>query len=135
MRLRRRKRIAIAAWLGIAALVIQAFVPIHLTFDLVAALDQGGTEPAHADRPERDLVAALSGYHHPRNNPNRGGDSHHTDCMVCNSLGTLGNLAPPLPAALPSPVLLPSSPAFAALPTELSVASRAAYFSRAPPIA
>src|SRR5260370_314030 len=27
MRLRRRKRIAIAAWLGIAALVIQAFVP------------------------------------------------------------------------------------------------------------
>jgi hypothetical protein len=134
MRLRRRKRISLAAWLGFVALGIQALVPIHLAFDLVAALDQGGTKPAHADRPEGELLAALAGHHHPRNNPNRGSDSHHADCMVCNSLGTLGTLAPPLPAALPSPVLLPSAPAFAALPTKLAGASPAGYFSRAPPI-
>jgi Protein of unknown function (DUF2946) len=133
--LRRLNFRAAAACLGVLALLLQALVPVHLTFDLVAAVDQGRSESAHADRAERDFLAALSGHHHPRNNPDRGGANHHTDCTVCNSLGALGTLAPPLSTALPSPVLLASPPEFAALPSERSGASPAAYLSRAPPLA
>ena len=135
MRLKRLRRNAQAAWLGIAALVLNALVPVHLAFDLADAL---GAAPHHAGAGWR-LLARISGHHgpadhHDRSDHDRG---HHrpTDCPVCSALGALAGLAP----AAPPQLLLPPAPAGApaVLPSEEQHAGGAvaAYRSRAPPTA
>jgi hypothetical protein len=137
MRSRRLALKAAAMWLGMLALALNALVPIHLTFDLVAALNAEHGGPVHADdgSRERHFLAALTGHHHPHGKPGGHGDSRHTDCLVCNSLSALGgSFAPPLSAALLGPSLLAAVLAPLATSSTPSGASPAAYFSRAPPI-
>lgn len=138
MRSRRLALKAAAMWLGVLALALNALVPIHLTFDLVAAINEGQPEPAHADygSRERHFLAALTGHHQPHDKSGGHGEHRHTDCLVCNSLSALGgSFTPPVSAALLGPSLLAALPSLATIVNAPSGASPAAYFSRAPPLA
>jgi hypothetical protein len=130
----RKQRHAIATWLAVVALLLNALVPIHLSFDLVAALDAGHAHGGHtAVEPSHELLAKLVGYEGHRDQHGR--DHHHrTNCTVCNSVSTLAAFATPPPAILPAPntagrpVLLTMGRA--TLPGALP----ACYRSRAPPL-
>ena len=121
-----------AARLGLLALVLNALVPIHLAFDIAEALEAPQCS-AHAqvERPERQLLALLSGHHHANGKAEE--HSKHHACPVCSSLGTLAGFVPPALAAL-------SAPAPATLPTTHFLVQTgrfdvpAAYRSRAPPL-
>lgn len=129
---------AAAMWLGVLALALNALVPIHLTFDLVAAINEGQAEPARADygSRERRFLAALTGHHHPHDKSDGHGEHRHTDCLVCNSLSALGgSFTPPVSAPLPGPSLHAAPPVLAATAITRAGSSLAAYFSRAPPFA
>jgi Protein of unknown function (DUF2946) len=133
---------AIAAWLGVIALSLDALVPIHLAFDLAHALEtaahRGGSSAAERDFSER-LLTLVTG-HHDEDTASGGKTSspdkhHHPDCAVCSSLGTLAGFAPAaivppsIPIRVEAPILL------AAIASEPPAAPATAYRSRAPPIA
>lgn len=129
----RRQGRAIAAWLGILALLLDALVPIHLAFDLVGALDASDTH--HADDahvgPSHELLAKLVGH---KSHPGEPGGDHHgrADCAVCAATSVLAAFAAPPPAILPAPAA-PQPVALATRHTILSGAPPASYRSRAPP--
>jgi hypothetical protein len=133
---------AIAAWLGVIALGLDALVPVHLAFDLAEALAtathraDAGAENALRRDPIRRLLALAVG-HHDGDGPAGGNsddhDKHHHDCAVCSSLGTLAGFAPtadfPFSVALRVEAPLLSAAVAKASP----VAPAPAYRSRAPP--
>lgn len=133
MRLRRLRRIGWAVWLGVAALVLNAMVPVHLAFDLAEAL---GAAPSNEADPSWVLFAKLSGHLAPADDDHDGDHHHHPNCPVCSAFGALSGLAPATPPLLLS---LPQFPAGtpAILPSEGRPDGGAvvAYRSRAPPTA
>ncbi len=130
----RRQGRAIAAWLGILALLLDALVPIHLTFDLVGALHASDTHHAHdADvSPSHELLAKLVGH---KSDPDQPGGDHHrrADCAVCAATSVLAAFAAPPPAILPAPAAA-QPVVLATRRTALSGAPPASYRSRAPPL-
>jgi hypothetical protein len=130
---------AIAAWLGVLALSLNALVPIHLAFDLAHAL----RHEAHHDSTfagggdlEQRVLALLSGHLHAGGKPDHHGKQHRgPDCPVCGSLGTLAGFAPTAGAVLSAPVPIPAAILVAAAAHEPDGASLTAYHARAPPLA
>lgn len=139
MRPNRLGQWAIAAWLGVIALGLNALVPIHLAFDLAHAL---APERHHHDAAaDRDfvqcLLSLLTGHHDEADHDGPAKGSHHHDgCAVCGAIGTLAGLAPATAVVgLAHPALV-----HAAAPPTVQLgaqhaASPAAYRSRAPPFA
>lgn len=136
MLLRRLKRVAAARWLGILALSLNALVPVHLAFDMAAALEAG--HPQHAvggpDR-GRQILALLTGYHEHGKKADDDKSGGASGCAVCSSLPSLAHLATPSLAALPAPSLVQSLATAAPLSEKLCSSSPAPYRSRAPPLA
>jgi hypothetical protein len=141
MRLRRLRRNSWAAWLGVAALVVNALVPVHLAFDLADTLAPASHPPVAAGGYDLQwqVIAALTGHlAHAQHDHDRDHDHdrhHQPDCPVCSALGALDGLAPSAPpelSALP-PVTAAPDPAPAAEWCDHGPV--AAYRSRAPPAA
>jgi hypothetical protein len=142
MRPNRLRLGAIAVWLGVIALSLDALVPIHLAFDLADAFETAthreAPSAADADFGWR-LLALLTG-HHDEDAASEGkagghGKHHHADCAVCSSLGTLAGFAPVSTAVLSVPIRIEAPVMLAAIASEPPAAPAAAYRSRAPPIA
>jgi Protein of unknown function (DUF2946) len=129
----RRQRHAIAAWLAMLALLLDALVPIHLSFDLVDALNASNAHGSHTRvEPSHELLAKLVGH---EGRPDRhGGDHHRTNCAVCSSVSTLAGFAAPLPTILPAPNTAAQPVVLAMRLVALSGAFPASYRSRAPPL-
>jgi hypothetical protein len=137
-RRRARRRSGWAAWLGIAALVLNALVPVHLAFRLSEALATTycGAVEASGDNLERRLFALLSLRDETGGQPGHQPGKHHgPTCPVCSALGTLGAAPLPAAAALSLPVPVASSAAPPALAAEPAIVFPAGYRSRAPPAA
>lgn len=138
MRLGRPKLKAIAAWLGIFALSINALLPIHLAFDLADAVAGAGGRLAqaspHHQHDGRHLLATLAGHRDGGGKSGGPVDRHHLDCFVCGSLGALAGFAATAGIALPTPALLDAPALLTAAAVELRGAAPAAYRSRAPPV-
>jgi Protein of unknown function (DUF2946) len=125
---------AIAVWLGVIALGLNALVPIHLAFDLAHAL-----APERHDDGDHDFVRCLltlvTGHHDEDEDQSPAHkDHHHADCAVCGAIGTLAGFAPAAAVLLAVPILVYAP----TLPTAEAGAphtpSLAAYRSRAPPL-
>jgi hypothetical protein len=130
----RRQRHAIAAWLAMLALLLNALVPIHLSFDLVDALNASHTHARlNAGAPSHELLAELVGHEGHRHQHGR--DHHHrTDCPVCSAASTLVGFAAPPPAMLPPPKMAAQMVILALGRAAFSAPSLAPYRSRAPPL-
>jgi hypothetical protein len=135
VRLSRPKLKAIAAWLGILALSVNALVPIHLAFDLADALAGESHERASPwhQHDGRQLLAALAGHHDSGGKSGAPSNRSHTDCFVCGSLSALAGFAGSAAIALPTPAMVDTPMSLAAATVELRGASAFAYRSRAPP--
>jgi hypothetical protein len=130
----RRQRHAIAAWLAMLALLLDALVPIHLSFDLVDALNTGHAHGGlNAGAPSHELLAQLVGHEgHPHQH---GRDHHHrTDCAVCSAASTLAGFAAPSPVMLPAPNTVAQPVLLAMACTAFAGSFPAPYRSRAPPL-
>jgi hypothetical protein len=129
----RRQRHAIAAWLAMLALFLDALVPIHLSFDLVDALNASHAHGGHAAvGPSHELLAKLVGR---EGRPDQHGRDHHrTDCAVCSSASTLAGFAAPPPAMLPAPNAAAQPVVLAMGRAAFAGAFPAPYRSRAPPL-
>jgi hypothetical protein len=135
MRLRWLRGSSWAAWLGVAALVLNALVPVHLAFDMAEAFapepDEAAAAAGHSL--EWRVVAMLTGHLLPDGDDDDHGHHHHPDCPVCSAFGALSGLV-----AGAHPVLAVAS-AVAAAPPAIAVSGWhdgrriAAYRSRAPP--
>jgi hypothetical protein len=126
---------AIAAWLGILALNVNALLPVHLAFDLADALAGERHEqacPWH-QHDGRHLLAALAGHHDSGGKSGAPSNRSHIDCFVCGSLSALAGFAGSAGIALPTPTLVDTRMSLAAATVELRGASTFAYRSRAPP--
>jgi Protein of unknown function (DUF2946) len=133
---------AIAAWLGVIALSLDALVPIHLAFDLAHALEAGTHRelPSHTkDDFSQRLLTLVIGHH---DEDASSGDKHeghskhqHADCAVCGSLATLAGFAPAATALLSVPIRVATPLLLATIVSEPPGAPATAYRSRAPPIA
>ena len=112
----------LAARAGLLALLVNAFYPVPLTINVVAAL---------ADEATR--LEAAGPHAHP--GPAKGGHTHrgHADCALCGAMGGLACFSlPPLEVlALPADFVgvAPAAVAVAASPID----APAGYRSRAPP--
>ena len=133
---------AIAAWLGVIALSLDALVPIHLAFDLAHAFN-AAAQRGHASAAGHDfswrLLALITG-HNDEDAPSGGkaggrGKHHHADCPVCSSLGTLAGFAPAAAVPLSVPICIEAPVQIVALDSAPHAAPAVAYRSRAPPIA
>lgn len=128
----RKQRHAIAASLALLALFLNALVPIHLSFDLVDALNASDANGDHgAVHPSHGLLAKLVGHEERPDQHDR--DHHHPDCAVCSSVSALAGFAAPSPAMLPAPNTAAQPVALARGTAAFSGASPAPYRSRAPP--
>jgi len=130
--------VGLAAWLGLLALALNALVPIHIAFDVAAAV--GAASPS--------FLAELTGHHHHAGSHthDRGDGKGHdhgapaqdkgdaqTACAVCLTLAALAGFVPAAPVALPAlPPTATVSPAAAIAVVGASIVL--AYRSRAPPI-
>ncbi len=142
MRPNRLRLGAVAAWLGVIALGLDALVPIHLAFDLAHAVeplshreDSGAAEHDLSSR----LLTLLTGHHDEDAQPGDGtqdhGKHHHADCAVCGSLATLAGFAPASAVLLPAPIRIEVPVLRAAADTARHADCAVAYRSRAPPTA
>jgi hypothetical protein len=131
----RSKLRIIAAWLGLLALVFNALVPIHLAFDLAAAIS--GDRPEHASHHRHDghsLLAVLVGHRHHDSKPDAPGGRGHLDCAVCGSITTLAGFAGTSAVTLSVPALIGVRTLRTAPAVALCSACFSAYRSRAPPV-
>jgi hypothetical protein len=142
MRPDRLKLGAIAAWLGIVALSLDALVPVHLAFDLARA-SETAAHREDSSAGTRDfswrLLALATGHHHEEVPSGGSSDDHfkhhHPNCAVCSSLGTLAGFAPAAAVPLSVPIRVEAPILHAAIASEPPAAPAVAYRSRAPPTA
>ncbi|HZB94138.1 MAG TPA: DUF2946 family protein [Stellaceae bacterium] len=115
------------------ALLLNALVPIHLSFELVDALNARHAHRGHAAvDPSHELLAKLVG-HEERPDRHSGDHHHRTDCAVCSSVSALAGFAAPSPAMLPAPNTVAQPVVLAIGHAAFPGASPAPYRSRAPP--
>ena len=129
----RPKRIALAAWLGLLALAVQALIPVLLAAEIeIAARERGKSVftlcvfgHLHVAQHSGDGKAPLP----------TGDDDRGTVCPICIALQAAPPFTAPPQIALPLPATLPLDAVTAdARPAQKTVAA-AAYRSRAPPLA
>ena len=103
---------AIAAWLGVIALSLDAIVPIHLAFDLAHAFQttthREDSSPAGHDFSWR-LLALVTGHQDADGKDGSHVKHHRENCPVCSSLGTLAGFAPTATAPLSVPIRVENS--------------------------
>ncbi len=128
---------AVAVWLGVIALGLNALVPVHLAFDLAHALAPNRDAAADHDNDlVRCLLTLVIGHHDEDEDQSPAHKQHHhTDCAVCGAISTLAGFAPAAAVLLAAPILVyaPTLPII-----ELGAPQTApftAYRSRAPPLA
>jgi hypothetical protein len=128
---------AVAAWLGLIALGLNALVPIHLAFDLAHAF----APEQHEDGVDGDhdlvrcLLSLLTGHHEHTADHSSDKSGHHEACAVYGAIGTLASFAPAAVVLLAVPISVAALSLRAIKAGALHPASTAAYRSRAPPIA
>jgi Protein of unknown function (DUF2946) len=129
---------AIAAWLGVIALSLDALVPVHLAFDLAHAFETGthwkDSSPAEHDFSWR-LLALVTGHQDADSKAGSHVKHHREHCPVCSSLGTLAGFAPAATAPLSVPIRVETPILLAAIASGPPAAPATAYRSRGPPIA
>lgn len=133
--LRRLRLKLAAAWFGVLAMSLNALVPVHLAFDLVDALPGPHAQHTHSGHEHsfRAILGALAG-HHDHSGESSGHHNHHSDCLVCNALGTLGAFAAPTLAALPLPPATDAPAPAATFDAAPRSAAPTPYFVRGPPL-
>lgn len=135
MRLGRLRHNGWAAWLGVAALALNALVSVHLAFDLAEARGRSPHSHGHAAVPgiEWRVLAALSGHvPHAHDHDHGKGKHHRPNCAVCSSLGSIGGLMAAAQPILLAPAASADAPIIIAV-AEWHEGAPAAYRSRAPP--
>jgi hypothetical protein len=128
---------AIAAWLGVIALGLNALVPIHLAFDLAHELvPNRPDEDAAADHDfARSLLTLIVGHHdEDKDHSPSHKQHHHADCAVCGAIGALAGFAPAAAVLLAAPNLVYTPTPTASEVGAPNTAPLAAYRSRAPPL-
>lgn len=128
----RPKRIALAAWLGILALAIQALIPVLLAAEIEIAATEPGKSVftlcafghLHVAQPSADGKA-----------PPASDDDRGTVCPICIALQAAPPFTAPPQIALPLPAALPLDIVVADAQPSAENAATAAYRSRAPPLA
>ena len=132
---RKRQSVRWAARAGILALTLNAFVPIHLAFDLGEAL-----APAHRDAHhgvEWRVLAKIIG--HDAGDADDGDDDHghhHTaTCPVIAAFGALTGLVTATAPTLAQPIAVAVVHSAVASEAAVVLVRAAAYRSRAPPLA
>ncbi len=129
---RRRQRIAVAAWLGIVALAIQALIPALLAAEIQLA-DAEGRHSSFA-------LCAFGHIHATADHDEGGGNgtSHHDaatgTCPICIALLASPPFTAPDLVVLPAPVGYPLDALVAAARQGRRALAAAAYRSRAPPL-
>jgi GAF domain-containing protein len=133
-RSRRRVGVRWAARAGILALVLNAFVPIHLAFDLGEAL-----APAHHDERhglEWRAIAALIGHAaNDADDDDDHGHHHEATCPVIAAFGALTGLVTATVPTLAQPIAVAVVHSAVASEAAVVLVRAAAYRSRAPPLA
>jgi hypothetical protein len=133
MRWKRRQRNAVAAWLGLFALGLQALVPLLVAAEITVAGKAG-------DHSVFELC--LFGHPHGAAPSDAAGapgsaDQHHTDhgdlCPICIALHASPLFTAPAAAPLPLPALEDVAPVLTPRHGALRLLALAAYRSRAPP--
>jgi hypothetical protein len=129
MKLRELRRTIWAVWLGMAALGLNALVPIHAAFDLAEATGKTG----HGL--EWRLFALASGHGEDAGKPDthRTHHGHATVCAVCSAAAALAGFAGAAAIPLPAPYAGGAPATFAVAPDKPDGTFTAAYLSRAPP--
>jgi hypothetical protein len=129
----RSRRAFWVAWLALAALGLNALLPIHLALDLgetLAAPHRGAPEaPRHGL--EWRLWALLCGHEVGDGKPD--GDHHGPGCPAFGALGAVGGFATVAAPALPTPAVLAAPPVLAPTVGEPDRVVARGYRSRAPP--
>jgi hypothetical protein len=119
-----------AAWLGIAALALYAVVPVHLAFDLAAAL---------AARPGELPAIEHAGHHHHHHHDGGAPHQHPADhgkaCQFCAAAVSLAGFATSAGVVLPVPLPIAAQASRAASIRFALKDAPTAYRSRAPPLA
>jgi hypothetical protein len=118
------RRLRLAAWLGLAAIAIQSYLPVHFAYDLSEAL-----QAAHA-------LAHVGDTSHPHPSNHAPGHSHgHSDCSIClSAAGVLASM-PAGSVYLPVPIALPIARAMVSIRVLAAGVRTASYTPRAPPVA
>ena len=131
--LRRFRKLHVAAWFGVLALGLQAYIPIHLSNDIVHAVNDAlAANEWTLDAPPAAAVAMEE----DGNQSHPGGHSHptHRDCAIfLSSPGATAFVLPGL-VEFQRPDVPPSSRAIAFGDPVLRTACPASYASRAPPV-
>jgi hypothetical protein len=131
-----RLKMAIAVWLGVMALGLNALVPIHLAFDIAHAFAAGDHDD-HSD--DHDFVGCLLtlvvGHHEDENQSPSHEGPHHEGCAVCGAIGALAGLAPIAATFLAVPIVVHAANLGIVDLAAPHAAPLSAYRSRAPPLA
>jgi hypothetical protein len=130
---RRQKRFALAAWLGVLALGIQALIPVFLAAEIELAAAQGGKSVFS--------LCAFGHLHsvaHRPDGPSRAPIDDDTEqgavCPICIALQASVPFTAPAQIALPLPADRPLDVVVATLAATAEKIVTAAYRSRAPPL-
>jgi hypothetical protein len=132
------KKIRFGAWLGLLALAVQFYLPVHLV-ERAASLSLAGiAAPPHAtahhhDHPALHLASHVSGETHHTGAPGEHPVDSRDHCPICSMLHapSVVALAAGVELFRPTLVALGSTPVLQSY--ELASASVASYASRAPP--
>jgi Protein of unknown function (DUF2946) len=128
--LRRLRRNGIAAWLGLLALAVQAFLPVHLAAAMSASATGGPEAHVLHHQPH-----ALLAHHLPHRSPLDHSHAGHIACPLCTALHGAGVGAATLPGTVAAQ--LPNADAgfivLRAADLDRPASRPAAYLSRAPP--
>jgi hypothetical protein len=121
---RRLRRLSIGAWLGVLAVALYAWLPVHFAADVVRAAMQ-------AERAGGDTESAP----HRRSHHPAGDTEHHGGtCPICASASAAPVAAtPPAAAALPTPLAVALPAAITEAHAPLPAASLTPYAPRGPP--
>jgi hypothetical protein len=130
----RRRRNSWAAWLALAALALNALLPIHLALDLGEVCRPAGraAPETRGTGLEWRLIALATGHDAGDGKPDA--DDHRPACPAFGAIGAFGGYAGVAAPALPIPTTTMAPPLFAAIAAAPSRAPTAAYRSRAPPL-
>jgi hypothetical protein len=119
--------IGFAVWLGVIALAINAYVPVHLAYDVAAAVDAAAGDDHHATHAAHRHDDDGAPDDHPSH------PASHRDCQVCTTVCAGGSMALPVVVEAPPPVALARWIGPTLAQAERPTGCPASYVSRAPP--
>jgi hypothetical protein len=130
MMLRRLKTIRLGAWLGVLALAVQLYLPIHLVHRVEAV---PGSAAAPAAVHHHSTVHAVADQSHHDNLPGGQPGHAHEHCPLCSMLHAAAAITLADGVELHHPILQGTGSIPVPRSHESASASPASYASRAPP--